>query len=139
MMSLLITCSTLGSLNLFIYALIAITILLDSAFEGSSFNGFRDMAATSGLTAAIVDLGHRTNLRVKPSTYIPNLKILAQRLTEIWDTSALTAAILAWGIGPIKGSNLVPTYIPNLTVLAQSGTEIWTTSGLTTAILDLGI
>ena len=46
-------------------------------------------------------LGHRTNLRVEPSTYIPNLKVLAQRVTEIWATSGLAAAIWDWGIGPI--------------------------------------
>ena len=61
------------------------------------------MAATSGLTAAILDLGHRTNFRVEPSTYIPNLKVLAQRVTEIWTTSDLTTAILDLGYDSFRG------------------------------------
>ena len=55
-------------------------------------------------------LWHRTNLRVEPSTYIPNPKVLAEMVTEIWATSGLTAAILDLGIEPLYEFNLVPTF-----------------------------
>ena len=73
-----------------------------------------------------------TPLRVEPSTYIPNLKVLANGLPNIdhfWLDSCVYEPNLR-----VEHT----TYIPNLKVLAQRVSEICTTSGLTAAILDFG-
>jgi len=45
--------------------------------------------------------GYMPPLRVEPSTYIPSLKVLAERVSEIRTTSGLTVAILDLGIWPL--------------------------------------
>ncbi len=46
---------------------------------------------------------YMTPLRVETSTYIPNSKVLPQRVIEIWATSSVTAAICIWVYDPYMG------------------------------------
>ncbi len=73
------------------------------------------MAATSGLTVAILDLGHRTNLKVEPSTCIPFEGSSSKGYRDIghfrFDDGHL-------GLGHRTKLRVEPSiYIPNLKVL----------------------
>ncbi len=66
---------------------------IGTKFEGCNPKGFRDMGhfRFDGSHLGFVCMAP---LRVEPSIYIPNLKVLTRRVPEIWATSGLPAATL---------------------------------------------